>query len=50
MWFEDARSALAKLMLVEEFGLHGVGYWNLMRDFPQGWAVLDALFRVAQEG
>lgn len=50
VWFEDARSALAKLMLVEEFGLHGVGYWNLMRDFPQGWAVLDALFRVAQEG
>lgn len=47
VWFEDARSMSAKLRLIEEYGLYGAGYWNLMRPYPQGWAVLNALYRVA---
>ena len=47
VWFEDARSMSAKLRLVSEYGLYGAGYWNLMRPYPQGWAVLDALYEVA---
>ena len=35
VWFEDARSIQAKLALVPQYGLWGVGYWNLMREFPQ---------------
>lgn len=48
VWFEDARSIQAKLRLVAEYGLYGVGYWNLMRPFPQNWQILNALFRIRQ--
>lgn len=47
VWFEDARSMSAKLRLIDEYGLFGAGYWNLMRPYPQGWAVLNALYEVA---
>ncbi len=46
VWFEDARSMAAKLRLIHEYGLHGAGYWNLMRPYPQGWTVLNALYDV----
>ena len=46
VWFEDARSIRAKLALAEEYGLYGVGYWNLMRPFPQNWRVLNALYDI----
>ena len=46
VWFEDARSMSAKLRLISEYGLYGAGYWNLMRPYPQGWTVLDALYEV----
>ncbi len=46
VWFEDARSIYAKLMLLERYSLAGIGYWNLARDFPQNWAVLNALFGI----
>ncbi len=46
VWFEDARSILAKLSLVPENNLRGVGYWNTMRPFPQNWAVLNNLFEI----
>ncbi len=38
VWFEDIRSIKAKFDLVDEFGLRGAGYWNLMRNFNQNWA------------
>ena len=47
VWFEDARSMSAKLRLIDEYGLSGAGCWNLMRPYPQGWAVLNALYQVA---
>ena len=46
VWFEDARSIRAKLALIDEYGLYGAGYWNLMRPFPQNWLVLNALYRI----
>lgn len=46
VWFEDARSMSAKLRLIEEYDLYGAGYWNLMRPYPQGWAVLNALYEI----
>lgn len=49
VWFEDARSIRAKLDLAREYGLHGVGYWNLMRPFPQNWLVLNALYHIREE-
>ena len=46
VWFEDARSIRAKLALIPEYRLLGAGYWNLMRDFPQNWRVLNALYDI----
>ena len=46
VWFEDARSIKAKLELVEEYGFAGVGYWDLMRPFPQNWLVLNNLYEI----
>jgi spore germination protein len=46
VWFEDARSIAAKLALIQEYGLKGAGYWNLMRPFPQNWRVLNALYQI----
>ena len=48
VWFEDARSIRAKLALTGEYGLYGVGYWNLMRPFPQNWPLLDSLFEIKE--
>jgi len=41
VWFEDARSILAKLRLADSMHLGGLGYWNLLRPFPQNWALLS---------
>ncbi len=46
VWFEDARSIAAKQSLIPEFGLSGLGYWNLMRPFAQNWLVLDGQFQI----
>ncbi|MED1204005.1 LysM peptidoglycan-binding domain-containing protein [Heyndrickxia acidicola] len=44
VWFEDARSAQAKLNLVKEFNLKGVSYWVLGYPFPQNWTLLENNF------
>ncbi len=46
VWFEDARSILAKLNMATELGLYGVGYWNSMREFPQNWVTLNANYNI----
>ena len=50
VWFENARSAEAKLRLIPAYGFSGVGVWNLMRFFPALWIVLNQLFSVAKPG
>ena len=44
VWFEDARSALAKYRLIPEYGFRGVGIWNFMRPFTAGFSLLNAMF------
>ncbi len=46
VWFEDGESIRQKLTLIDKYGLRGAGYWNLMRLFPQNWAVLNALYDI----
>ena len=46
VWFEDARSILAKFDLMDEFDLLGAGYWNAMRPFASNWALVSALYDV----
>ena len=46
VWFEDCRSWGERLRLLAEFRLGGIGVWNLMRENPQGWNTLDALWEI----
>jgi spore germination protein len=48
IWFEDARSVRAKLLLVNRYGLRGVSYWVLGVPFPQNWEVLNDMFRIVK--
>lgn len=48
VWFEDARSAQAKYLLENEFGLRGVSFWELGSEFPQTWEVLDNMFNIVK--
>lgn len=48
VWFEDARSIKAKLDLFTEYGFEGVGYWNVMKYFPQNWLVVSSLYDIAK--
>lgn len=40
VWFEDVRSMQAKFALVEEYGLRGMGYWQIMSLFRANWLLL----------
>ncbi len=48
VWFEDARSYQAKFNLIEEFGLRGAGFWQIMRLFRANWLLLDDRFYIAK--
>lgn len=48
VWFEDARSVRAKLLLVNKYDLRGVSYWVLGLDFPQNWIVLDSMYNIVK--
>ena len=46
VWFEDARSSYQKLLLIQEYGFRGVGYWNYMRPFTANFSILNVLYRI----
>ncbi len=46
VWFEDARSIQAKLLLVNKYNLGGVSIWTIMNFFPQMWLVLESMYNV----
>jgi len=46
VWFEDARSIKAKFELVHKYGLGGISYWSIGRQFPQNWLLLHHLFEI----
>ncbi len=48
VWFEDARSILAKLTLANEFRVGGLSYWTIGRYFPQNWLVLSSVYDVTK--
>ncbi|HVI39315.1 MAG TPA: glycosyl hydrolase family 18 protein [Anaerovoracaceae bacterium] len=48
VWFEDARSLRAKLELVNEYKLAGVGFWTIMDPWPSGQEVLHTMFTAAK--
>lgn len=46
VWFEDVRSYYEKFRLLEEFGLRGAGYWQIMQLFRANWLLLADLFQI----
>lgn len=44
VWFEDVRSIRAKFGLIQEFGLVGAGYWQLMQLFRANWLLMADTF------
>ncbi len=48
VWFEDARSIMAKFNLIKELGLRGISYWKLGLPFPQNWLLLPDQFIVVK--
>lgn len=46
VWFEDVRSMNAKFNLVQEYGLNGMGYWQIMRLFRANWILLNERFTI----
>ncbi len=49
VWFEDMRSLAAKFRLVEEYGLQGMGYWQIMRWWRANWLALEDMFMIQKE-
>lgn len=46
VWFEDTRSIAAKMELVREYQLQGIGAWQVGLGFPQGPWLLTKFFNV----
>lgn len=49
VWFEDVRSIQAKIDLVKEFELEGVGYWQINSLFRANWILLDSQVRIEKQ-
>lgn len=46
VWFEDARSIMEKLLLVDMYDLAGISYWTINSFFPQNWVVLESMYDI----
>ena len=46
VWFEDVRSYEAKFRLVQELGLKGFGFWQMMQLFRAGLLLAEDMFRI----
>ena len=46
VWFDDARSMMLKCELIKEYNLAGAGVWNMMRQFPQLWLILNEKYYI----
>lgn len=46
VWFEDVRSYQAKFQMAEEYGLKGIGVWQVNQLFRAGWELLHYRFQI----
>ncbi|MDF2486170.1 MAG: hypothetical protein K0R46_2338 [Herbinix sp.] len=46
VWFRDVTSIAALLEFVEEYGLQGIGTWNIMQFASGLWLVINARFEI----
>ena len=47
VWFEDVRSLKRKYDLIREFGLRGMGVWQIMRLFRAMWILYGDVFDIS---
>lgn len=50
VWFEDVRSMREKFSLITEYGLRGMGYWQIMKLFRANWLLLADTFDIVKIG
>lgn len=50
VWFEDVRSMKEKFSLIQEYGLRGAGYWQIMNLFRANWLLLADTFYISPPG
>lgn len=48
VWFDDARSIMSRLSLVEKYNLAGVSYWTINNFDAVNWAVLSNMYNVTK--
>lgn len=48
VWFEDVRSLREKFSLLPEYGLRGIGVWQIMRFFRPMWLLFQDTFSIAK--
>ena len=46
VWFEDVRSLREKFRVIEDYGLRGAGYWQIMQLFRANWTLLADTFNI----
>ena len=46
VWFEDVRSLQEKYSLLPEYGLRGIGVWQIMKLFRAGWLLFEERFNI----
>lgn len=49
VWFEDVRSLKEKYSLLPEYGLRGIGVWQIMRLFRAGWLLFEDMFTILKQ-
>lgn len=49
VWFEDIRSLQSKYNLISEYGLRGMGVWQIMRLFRAMWLLYADMFEISGE-
>lgn len=48
VWFEDVRSLAEKYSLLPQYGLRGIGVWQIMSLFRAGWLLFRDRFSIAK--
>jgi len=46
VWFEDARTVKGAMELIMDYGMLGMGVWNIRRYFPQLWAIVNSMYEI----
>ena len=49
VWFEDVRSLREKFRVIEDYGLRGAGYWQIMQLFRANWLLLADTFWIQKQ-